>query len=356
MKVSILGNGITSLSLAKLLANQGIAVDIYSNNEFKKNNIQTLGISKTNIDFFNEKILNIKKLLWKINKIEIYSENFENEKILDFFKNNEDLFFVIKNNDLYEYLKFELKKNKLVNFKKKINYQNFFKKNYNLIFNCDHNHTISKKFFYKNVFKNYNSFAYITVINHKKILDNHTASQIFTKKGPLAFLPISSNKTSIVYSIKGKKEFDIEPLISKYNTKYKIVSIEKILRFSLSSSNLRSYYYENIIAFGDLLHKIHPLAGQGFNMTIRDIKEIYRLILLKKELGLDLNKSMGLEFEKNTKAKNFLFSNSVDFIHEYFSFENKINNNFLSKTVKLLGKNKIVNNFFTKFADNGIVI
>ena len=29
-----------------------------------------------------------------------------------------------------------------------------------------------------------------------------------------------------------------------------------------------SYYKDNILAFGDLLHKVHPLAGQGFNMSI----------------------------------------------------------------------------------------
>ena len=58
MKVSILGNGLTSLALAKLLVNQGLKVDIFSDQKFKKNNkIQTLGISRSNVDFFNKNIL-----------------------------------------------------------------------------------------------------------------------------------------------------------------------------------------------------------------------------------------------------------------------------------------------------------
>ena len=57
---------------------------------------------------------------------------------------------------------------------------------------------------------------------------------------------------------------------------YKINKIEKIHSFRLTSLNLRSYYHNNILAFGDLLHRIHPLAGQGFNMTIRDIKILHR--------------------------------------------------------------------------------
>ena len=49
--------------------------------------------------------------------------------------------------------------------------------------------------------------------------------------------------------------------------------------------SMRSYYYKNILAFGDLLHKLHPLAGQGFNMSIRDINELSKII--KKKLVLD---------------------------------------------------------------------
>ena len=117
MKVSILGSGLTSLTLAKLLVNQGINVDIFSDQKIKKNNkIQTLGISKSNIEFFNENILDIKKYLWNINKIEIFSENLKNEKILNFENRNKTLFSIIKNHDLYNYLYKNLKKHKLIKF------------------------------------------------------------------------------------------------------------------------------------------------------------------------------------------------------------------------------------------------
>ena len=72
--------------------------------------------------------------------------------------------------------------------------------------------------------KKYNSFAYTTIIEHQKI-SNDTAIQIFTKKGPLAFLPISNEKTSIVYSVHNSKKTNpqnIEELIKSYNFKYKI--------------------------------------------------------------------------------------------------------------------------------------
>ena len=58
MKVSILGDGLTSLALAKTLVNQGISVDIICNSKDKKySKIQTIGISKSNVDFFNKNFI-----------------------------------------------------------------------------------------------------------------------------------------------------------------------------------------------------------------------------------------------------------------------------------------------------------
>ena len=204
--------------------------------------------------------------------------------------------------------------------------------------------------------KNYNSNAFVTIINHEKLLNNNIATQIFTKKGPLAFLPVSEKETSVVYSVKGRENIDLENLIKKNNTRYKINKVNKISNFELESSNLRFYYYKNILAFGDLLHKLHPLAGQGFNMSIRDIQEIIELIKFKISLGLDLDNSICLDFEKKTRHKNYIFSNGVDFIYEFFSLESKLSSNLLSKFIRIAGKNKYFNKFFTKFADNGIVI
>ena len=150
MNVLILGDGLTSITLAKMLVNNGIKVDIFSNKKTKKyNKIQTLGISKTNVEFFNKNILNIKNFLWNIDNIEIYSENLKNEKILNFENKENNLFFMIRNYDLYNHLLLNLKKDKLIKFKKDIKHRNLEKSNYNLIFNCDNSNLISKKFFFR---------------------------------------------------------------------------------------------------------------------------------------------------------------------------------------------------------------
>jgi 2-octaprenyl-6-methoxyphenol hydroxylase len=358
MTVCILGNNLTALTLAKALVNYEIDVDVlYNKKNYKINNSRTIGISKNNIDFFNKNIINIEKIIWKLKKIEIFSENLKREELINFKTNNDQLFSILKNYKLYKLLEKDLFKNKF--FRSKF----FSKKNfsllkkYELVINCDSNNFISTKYFSKKIIKKYNSSAYTTIIRHDQIL-NDTAFQVFTKKGPLAFLPISNVETSIVYSIhnsKGQKNINVEQLIRDKNFRYKIKSIEKIDRFELKSLNLRSYYYKNILAFGDMLHRIHPLAGQGFNMTIRDIQIFSEIIKKKLNLGLPFDISVNSEFQKKIKHKNFIFSNGVDLIHEFFNIERKMKTSYLSKSVKTISNYPSINKIFTKLADRGVL-
>ena len=356
MKLCILGGGLTGLSLAKSLVKKGLSVDIFlskKNSDF--NRTRTIGISNDNLIYFNKEILNIKKLLWNIDKIEIHSDNLRNEKILNFENNNKTLFALIRNYQLQSLLLRSLKKDRSCNFKNNFDYNLINLKKYKLIINCENNNFFSKKFFARSLKKKYDSFAYTTIIKHKKI-KNNTASQIFTKNGPLAFLPLSELETSIVYSIKGKKNINLNELIKKYNTKYSITNFGTSEFFELKSSNLRNYYHKNIMAFGDLLHRLHPLAGQGFNMTIRDIRDLINLIELKLKDGLDLDNSICEDFQNMTRHKNYLFSSGIDFIYEFFNFERKMNNNMLSKSVKFIANNKFLNKSLKYIADRGFEI
>ena len=351
MRVCILGENLTSLTLANSLLNLKINVDIVAINKkiiYPKS--RSIGLSNSNIEYFNNHILNIKKLVWNLDKIEIFTDNSLNKKLLNFENKNKILFSTIKNFKLLDLLKKRLNSSKY--FRKK---SILLRDKYDLIINTDFNHNITKTFFYKKLEKDYKGFAYTTLISHKKI-SNHTATQIFTKDGPIAFLPISKNETSIVYSINKANNFDNNYIISqikKFNLKYDILKINKIEKFQLKSFNLRSYYHKNILAFGDMLHRVHPLAGQGFNMTLRDIQSLVKIIKCKINLGLPLDASVCKEFEKEIKHKNFIFSQGIDLIYEFFNFERKTNILILNKTLNFFGKNKSLMKAFSNIADSG---
>ena len=62
-------------------------------------------------------------------------------------------------------------------------------------------------------------------------------------------------------------------------------------------------------------------------MSIRDIKVISELIKFKLNLGLEIDSSICIDFEKRAKHKNYLFSKGIDLVYEFFNLEGKINNN-----------------------------
>ena len=126
MNICIIGGGLTSLSLAKNLINKKINVHLYHKNKFENlSSTRTIGISKNNLEFFKKEILNIsKKFCWEIKKIEIFSEKLKKENLLKFENDKDKLFYMVKNDNLYELLISKISKNRL--FKKKLIKNNFF--------------------------------------------------------------------------------------------------------------------------------------------------------------------------------------------------------------------------------------
>ena len=363
MNVCLIGKNLTNLVLANNLAKKNLCIDIvFLNKKVKNSSNRTLAISKNNFDFLLKIDKKINFYAWPINNIKIYSNKNNSKELFKFKSEKKENFFLLKYNKIFNYFENKCKKNKNIIFKNlnnQIKIQNIFEKNnYNLVIFSDSNYMYKKKYLTKRIEKNYNSIAYSAIINHET-KKNNDAIQIFTKYGPLAFLPVSKNKTSIVFSIlKSSKinEFKIFNLIKKYNFNYKIKKISKIEKFDLKFFILRNYVFKNILFFGDLAHKIHPLAGQGFNMTIRDIKILSSLIDEKIDLGLDLDKSLLRDFQSKTKHLHYIFGAGIDFIYNFFNIDNKTNNLLSESLFNIFKKNKFLNKYATLIADKGINI
>jgi 2-octaprenyl-6-methoxyphenol hydroxylase len=363
MRICLIGKNLTNFVLAMNLANKNLNVDIiFGSNAEKKFSQRTLGISKENYNYLLKINKQMKIPAWPVKSIKIYSDKNNSKELLEFKNKKKENFFLVKYIDIFNSFEKFCKKNKNIKLKK-LNYQSqtkqfFLERNYKLIINSDKNSKFNKKYNNKKIEKNYNSVAYTGILIHERKV-NKEAIQIFTKFGPLAFLPLSQTKTSVVFSILNDfkmNELQIFDLIKKYNLNYKIKKINELEKFNLKFFMSRNYLYNNILFFGDILHKIHPLAGQGFNMTIRDIKILSSLIDEKIELGLDLDESLFYDFQKKTKHLNYIFGIGVDFIHEFFKLDNKTNNLLSNSIFKILGKNKFFKKYATLIADKGINI
>ena len=244
-----------------------------------------------------------------------------------------------------------MKNNKFLKFIKLKNYNLdvIRKRNYDLIINSEQNNPITKKYFQKKIEKKYKSLAHTAIIDHKKI-ENRIANQIFTKKGPIAFLPLSNNQTSIVFSNNSTKLIDklsLLQIINKYNHKYKITKISEVESVGIKFMLLRNYIFKNILSFGDLIHKVHPLAGQGFNMTIRDIKSLSNILDENIKLGIDDGEVIAQKFQKHNKHLNLMYGLGIDALNSFFKFDSKLKNNLSEPIFKILKGNKFLNKYAT---------
>ena len=363
MKVCLIGNNLTSLILAYILSKKKINTEIYSTKTSTFNfKTRTLGITEHNLNYLANYFENIYQKINPINKIKVFVQNEKIKEEILFNKNSIPLFNMIKYEKFVFYLKSKIKKNRYIEFKyfkKKSDLISLVnKKSYKLIINCERSNILTERFLNKGIFKNYYNKAFTTIINHKKI-KNNTAIQIFTKYGPIAYLPLSEKLTSVVFSFERNKkneikESEILKIINEFNPSYKIISSEKFESFNLNLKLPKKYYYKNILFFGDSIHSIHPLAGQGFNMTIRDIIKFNKILDEKINLGLIIDKNIYKEFEKVAKSYNSMFSFGIDFIHEFFRFNKNFVPQYISKKIfKYISKNKKIKELGIKFANQG---
>ena len=184
--------------------------------------------------------------------------------------------------------------------------------------------SIGKKFYDNCSIKKYslpNSHqAYVGFFNHS-INHYQTAYEYFTKRGPLAVLPSPNsreNSSTFIYSTKDKlSDSAIYNLLKKnFTLTHGVIKIsKKVNQFSISphiSKDLSNKYF----LIGDTLRSIHPVAGQGWNLGIKDIQTLSLLLenqklgdasLVKKYSQMRLLESTGyLSF---TTLINYLYEN-----------------------------------------------
>ena len=193
-------------------------------------------------------------------------------------------------------------------------------------------------------------------------LQSNTAYQLFTKEGPLAMLPIYDDEASVVWSIRKNSAIlelsqnDLEKYLNRLFENYvSDLKIKNMHTQELSFSYAKKMYHENIVLIGNVAHNIHPIAGQGFNLTVKDISKIVYYITKFHSLGLDFNANQVLEnFSNSRKFDNFAFSFGTLAMENIFSNENNFIRNLTSNGLTLVNRSKKLKKFFVEKATGKI--
>lgn len=378
-KICIIGGGLTGLVTAISLSKLNCKVDLIAKNINQNlKNEGTVAISENNLAYLND--LNISKSLknisWPCTTMKLYSQD-KNKKFLEIFElvnNKTKVLYMLQNSMLAKLLINKISKIKNISVLKankiskidssgslqsiQINKSNT---KYNLVVIC----AGSSSDLVKNIFRNkkiensYKEFSFSTILNHS-LTKNNIARQFFLDDEILALLPISNKQTSVVWTIKKNSEIinlsfvrnKIKKYVSNYlkNITFKTGVNRKDLNFLIR----HKFHTSRILLFGDALHSIHPFAGQGFNMTLRDLACLEKKIKDKVELGLDLGSTDVLkEYSNEIKSRNFAFSISLNILKNSFSIKNKYFKSFRNLLAKNINTNNYIKNIFFNIANKG---
>jgi 2-octaprenyl-3-methyl-6-methoxy-1,4-benzoquinol hydroxylase/2-octaprenylphenol hydroxylase len=126
----------------------------------------------------------------------------------------------------------------------------------------------------------------------------HTAWQRFLPSGPLALLPLADGRSSVVWSLpeaeaRRVQALDEQAFLDELGMASdfrlgRITSATPRAAFPLKLQLADTYQGERFVLLGDAAHTVHPLAGQGVNLGLRDVAELRDTLVQAREQGRDI--------------------------------------------------------------------
>ena len=183
-------------------------------------------------------------------------------------------------------------------------------------------------------------------------LDNQNeAKQFFLKESILAILPIKKDLVSIVWSCNSQfykkiDSFDEKSIEDELNLTigdfYKDIKVvSKIESFPLTMNRVESFFKDRVLLVGDAAHFIHPLAGQGLNLGIRDIITLEKIIDKKDYADIGL-KGFLRKYERARKEDVAQMGFLTLGLNWIFSNKSSILSKIVGKGMSMLDKSKLL--------------
>jgi 2-octaprenyl-6-methoxyphenol hydroxylase len=176
----------------------------------------------------------------------------------------------------------------------------------------------------------YDQSGIVVTVGHER--DHHgRAEEHFLPSGPFAILPLTGKRSSLVWTEKraeaaritalNEAEFHRE-LEQRFGLHLgEVKALDKPRAFPLGYFVARSFIGDRLALVGDAAHVIHPIAGQGLNMGLKDVAALAEVVVDAARLGIDPGQTDVLERYQRwrrfdtmamgfaTNSLNFLFSN-----------------------------------------------
>jgi 2-octaprenyl-6-methoxyphenol hydroxylase len=211
----------------------------------------------------------------------------------------------------------------------------------------------------------YDQIAIVLVARHERP-HRGVAQEKFLPGGPFAILPMTDSeagehRSSIVWTEKANiakrlLELDGPRFQAEFARRFgdylgHVEPVGPRWWYPLGLVHAERYIDERMVLVGDAAHGIHPIAGQGYNLGVRDIAALVEVLIDAKRLGLDIGAADTLErYASWRRTDNLTMVAATDILNRLFS--NDIKPLRLARDVSLAAVNRVppLRRFFVRHA------
>ncbi|MCP5083778.1 MAG: NAD(P)-binding protein [Alphaproteobacteria bacterium] len=173
----------------------------------------------------------------------------------------------------------------------------------------------------------------VTTVEHAKPHQGR-AEENFLPAGPFAILPLKGNRSSLVWTEDSQlaehiMQLDDEGFSTELVRRFgahlgEVTPVGPRFSYPLSMHVARSYAAPRVALLGDAAHGIHPIAGLGFNLALRDVAALADVLQSKARLGLDIGSEAVLQdYEAWRRFDNLKVALMSDGLNRLFSNDNQ---------------------------------
>jgi 2-octaprenyl-6-methoxyphenol hydroxylase len=175
----------------------------------------------------------------------------------------------------------------------------------------------------------YQQSGIVATIAHERDHEGR-AEEHFLPSGPFAILPLAGRRSSIVWSertanVPALLALDDDDLMIEIERRFglKLGALTMETRpkaYPLTFAVARSFVARRLALVGDAAHVIHPIAGQGLNMGLRDVAALAEAVVEAAALGLDVGSTNVLtRYERERRFDTVLMGVVTDGLNRLFS-------------------------------------
>jgi len=178
----------------------------------------------------------------------------------------------------------------------------------------------------------YDQTALVTAIAHEKP-HNGIAHQFFMPSGPLALLPLTNKRASIVWTESADRASEIQAMddasyLNEFRPRFggflgEIKLAGTRFTYPLVLSMAQNFVETRVALVGDAAHVVHPIAGQGLNAGLKDVAALAEVLIDAERRGEDIGRIDVLKrYEQWRRFDATALAAATDTINRLFSNNN----------------------------------